>query len=62
MSFVAEISLSQNNHLYATPYITTAGDRTSDLLVAMIDRLAHHGYLVKHTGASYRLAHSLMRG
>lgn len=36
--------------------------RDERLLVAMIDRLAHHGYLVKHTGASYRLAHSLMRG
>lgn len=50
------------DHLHATPYITSAGDRTSDLLVAIIDRLAHHGYLVMHTGASYRLAHSLMQG
>ena len=31
------------------------------LLMAMIDRLAHHGYLVKHTGESYRLTHSLMK-
>ena len=31
------------------------------LLIAMIDRLVHHGYLIKHTGESYRLTHSLMR-
>lgn len=31
------------------------------LLMAMIDRLAHHSYLVKHTGESYRLTHSLMK-
>lgn len=31
------------------------------LLMAMIDRLAHHGYLVKHVGDSYRLTHSLMK-
>lgn len=30
------------------------------LVLAMIDRLAHHGYLVKHTGESYRITHSLM--
>ena len=31
------------------------------LLMAMIDRLAHHSYLVRHTGESYRLTHSLMK-
>ena len=31
------------------------------LLMAMIDRLAHHGYLIKHMGESYRLSHSLMK-
>lgn len=31
------------------------------LLMAMIDRLAHHSYLIKHTGESYRLTHSLMK-
>ena len=31
------------------------------LLMAMIDRLAHHSYLVKHAGESYRLTHSLMK-
>lgn len=31
------------------------------LLMAIIDRLAHHGYLIKHTGESYRLLHSLIK-
>lgn len=31
------------------------------LLMAMIDRLAHHTYLIKHVGDSYRLKHSLMK-
>lgn len=31
------------------------------LLFAIMDRLIHHGYLIKHTGDSYRLSHSLMR-
>lgn len=31
-----------------------------NLLMAIIDRIVHHGYLIKHTGGSYRLSHSLM--
>lgn len=31
------------------------------LLVAIMDRLTHHGHLIKHSGESYRLTHSLMR-
>ena len=31
------------------------------LLFAIMDRLIHHGYLIKHTRDSYRLSHSLMR-
>ena len=31
------------------------------LILAMIDRLAHHGLIIKHTGESYRLKHALMR-
>jgi len=30
------------------------------LLMAIIDRIVHHGYLIRHTGDSYRLTHSLM--
>lgn len=28
---------------------------------AMIDRLAHHGYLLPFQGESYRMAHALMK-
>lgn len=30
------------------------------LVVSLIDRLVHHGLIVKHEGQSYRLTHSLM--
>ncbi len=30
------------------------------MLMAMIDRIVHHCYLIKHTGESYRMTHSLM--
>lgn len=31
------------------------------LLIAMMDRLVHHGLIIKHTGESYRLKNSLMK-
>ena len=38
---------------------TIFGDDT--IAAAIIDRLIHHGNLIKHTGTSWRITHALMK-
>ncbi len=44
------------------PIYTLVCEEPDNLAAAIIDRLIHHGRLLRFTGSSYRLAHALLHG